>query len=176
MNNTEAVLLADAPEALTKVCGITLLERLLRMLQQLGFRHASVVTRTPDPIRAELSKSSWPRGKVSLDIASEVPFAPERLLIIPANLYCDIRLLRALAERSETTSLIDSNPPDFARGLTVNPCGPRLQVRGSNAIDTLDASEVDDYIVSMRRHLRPVCVSAQNSALVDRIVLDSAQK
>ena len=36
---------------------------------------------------------------------------------------------------------------------------------------------MDDYIVSMRRHLRPVCVAAaRDVARAERIILDSAQK
>src|SRR3954447_6312652 len=101
MNNTEAVLLADAPDALTKVCGITLLERLLRILQRLGFRKATIVSTTPDAIRAALSKPSWARSGLHVDLGPEIPMSNDRTLIVPANVYCDLRLLRALCERSK---------------------------------------------------------------------------
>jgi phosphatidylglycerophosphate synthase len=42
----------------------------------------------------------------------------------------------------------------------------------------MDAANVDDYIVSMRRHVRPLCFPApraQNRRLAQRIILDSAQ-
>jgi phosphatidylglycerophosphate synthase len=45
-------------------------------------------------------------------------------------------------------------------------------------IDILDAAAEDDYIVSMRRRVRPVCFPApaeQNRRLAERIILDSAQ-
>ena len=38
MENILPILIADAPEALTELCGVNLLERLLRILQRLGFR------------------------------------------------------------------------------------------------------------------------------------------
>jgi len=45
-------------------------------------------------------------------------------------------------------------------------------------IDAVDAAKVDDYIVSMRRHLRPLCFSAsreQSRRVAERVILDSAQ-
>ena len=45
-------------------------------------------------------------------------------------------------------------------------------------IDTVDAAKVDDYIVSMRRHVRPLCFSAppeQSRRVAERVILDSAQ-
>jgi phosphatidylglycerophosphate synthase len=46
-------------------------------------------------------------------------------------------------------------------------------------IDTVDAAAEDDYIITMRRRVRPVCFPAppeQNRRLAERIILDSAQK
>ncbi len=45
-------------------------------------------------------------------------------------------------------------------------------------IDIVDAAEEDDYIVNMRRRVRPVCFPAppeQNRRLAEHIILDSAQ-
>jgi len=45
-------------------------------------------------------------------------------------------------------------------------------------IDTVDAAAEDDYIVTMRRRVRPVCFPAppeQNRRVAERIILDSAQ-
>ena len=47
------ILIADAPEALTELCGVNLLERLLRILQRLGFRSAIVLSTTPEIIGAD---------------------------------------------------------------------------------------------------------------------------
>ena len=104
MGNILPILIADAPEALTELCGVNLLERLLRILQRLGFRSAIVFSTTPEIVGPELEKPSWAREQVTADV---VPRANEsltaqllleqipsdRFLIIPGNIYCDARLL-----------------------------------------------------------------------------------
>jgi phosphatidylglycerophosphate synthase len=49
---------------------------------------------------------------------------------------------------------------------------------GNHKMGIVDAAEVDDYIVGMRRHVRPLCFSAtrpQERHLAERIILDAAQ-
>ncbi len=204
------VLIADAPEALIELCGVNLLERLLRILQRLGFRSAIVFSTTPEILGAELAKDSWARQQIVVDL---VPRANEpltaqllveqipsdRFLIIPGNIYCDARLLAALCAKRSPAALVDSDPPEFARSLIRNSCGPALVTKdflsafSSTApffgelkdkidirkIDIVDAAEEDDYIVPMRRRVRPVCFPApseQNHSLAERVILDSAQK
>src|SRR5499427_4987303 len=107
MENILPVLLADAPEALTELCGVNLVERLLRILQRLGFRRAIVFSSTPEIIGSELAKRSWAREQIATQL---VPTSGKqitaqrileqdqmpRFLIVPANVYCDARLLAAL--------------------------------------------------------------------------------
>src|SRR5512132_279125 len=209
MENILPIIIADAPEALTELCGVNLLERLLRILQRLGFRRAIVFSSTPEIIGAELAKRSWPRQQITTQL---VPTAAKpvtahwvleqgqtaRFLIVPANVYCDRRLLAALSARNSPTVLVDSNPPQFVQHLIQSPSGPALVTRDflltcsdsapvveelkqkieSSEIDAVDAAKVDDYIVSMRRHLRPLCFSAsreQSRRVAERVILDSAQ-
>ncbi len=61
MENILPILIADAPEALIELCGVNLLERLLRILQRLGFRRAVVFSITPKIVGVELAKRSWAR-------------------------------------------------------------------------------------------------------------------
>src|SRR5206468_7536829 len=209
MENILPILIADAPEALIELCGVNLLERLLRILQRLGFRSAIVFSTTPEIIEAELAKPSWAREQITVHLAlgGIGPLTPqlvldqspsERFLIVPANVYCDARLLAALCAKDSPAALVDSNPPEFARSLIRNPCGPALVTRDflfalspaapffeelknktdNRKIDTVDAAAEDDYIVSMRRRVRPVCFPAppeQNRRVAERIILDSAQ-
>jgi len=140
MENILPIIVADAPEALTELCGVNLLERLLRILQRLGFRSAIVFSSTPEIIGAELAKRSWARQQIT---ALLVPTAAKpvtaqrileqgqtaRFLIVPANVYCDRRLLGALSGRNSPTVLVDSNPPQFVQHLTQNPSGPALVTR-----------------------------------------------
>jgi phosphatidylglycerophosphate synthase/molybdopterin-guanine dinucleotide biosynthesis protein A len=209
MENTLPILIADAPEALIELCGVNLLERLLRILQRLGFRSAIVFSTTPEIVEAELAKRSWAREQVIIDL---VPCASgpltgqllleqspsERFLIVPANIYCDARLLAALCTKDSSAALVDSNPPEFVQPLIRNPCGPAFVTRDflsalspaatffeelknktdNRQIDIVDAAEEDDYIVRMRRRVRPLCFSAppeQSRRVAERVILDSAQ-
>jgi phosphatidylglycerophosphate synthase len=122
----------------------------------------------------------------------------ERVLIVPANIYCDARLLAALCAKDSAAALIDSNPPELACSLIRNPCGPVLVTKDflstfsptatffeelkakidNREIGIVDAAAEDDYVVSMRRHVRPVCFPPppeQNRPVAERIILDSAQ-
>jgi len=209
MEHTLPILIADAPGALMELCGVNLLERLLRILQRLGFRRAIVFSTTPEIVGAELAKRSLareqitahlvPRGIGPLTAQLLLEQSPsERFLIVPANIYCDARLLAALCTKDSPAALVDSNPPEFARSLIRNPCGPALVTRDflfalspaapffeelknktdNRKIDTVDAAAEDDYIITMRRRVRPVCFPAppeQNRRVAERIILDSAQ-
>jgi phosphatidylglycerophosphate synthase len=209
MENTLPILIADAPEALIQLCGVNLLERLLRILQRLGFRQAIVFSKTPEIIGAELARRSWARGKIAVQLVSD-PIGPvtaqfllekipsKRFLVIPANIYCDARLLAALSANDSSAALVDSNPPGFARHLIRNPCGPALITRDllamfspttpffeelehkldNGKINVIDVAKEDDYIVAMRRRVRPLCFAAaeQERGVAERVILDSAQK
>src|SRR5205814_2151206 len=210
MENILPILIADAPEALIELCGVNLLERLLRIVQRLGFRRAIVFSTTPEIVRVELAKHSWAREQIIADLVPRVngPFTAqallkqrpsERFLIVPANIYCDARLLATLCGKVSSAALVDSNPPELAQSLIRNPCGPALVTMeflfrlspatpffdqledkiNSRTIDLVDAAVEDDYIIAMRRRVRPVCFPApteQNRRLAERIILDSAQK
>jgi phosphatidylglycerophosphate synthase len=203
------IIIADAPEALTELCGVNLLERLLRILQRLGFRRAIVFSKTPEIVGAELARRSWAREQITtqlLPTAAKSVTAHRILeqghtacfLIVPTNVYCDGRLLAALAARNSPTVLVDSNPPQLVQHMIQNPSGPALVTRDfllacsdsapvveelkqkieTGEIDAVDAAKVDDYIVSMRRHVRPFCFPApraQDRRLAERIILHSAQ-
>ena len=209
MENILPIIIANAPAALTELCGVNLLERLLRILQRLGFRRAIVFSSTPEIIGAELAKRSWARQQITTQLVPTAakPVTAHRVLeqgqtahflIVPANVYCDGRLLAALSARNSLTVLVDSNPPQFVQHLIQNPSGPALVTRDfllacsdsapvfeelkqkidAREIDAVDAAKVDDYIVSMRRRVRPLCFSAtpaQDRRLAQRIILDSAQ-
>src|SRR5215472_12276024 len=70
MQNVLPILIADAPEALTELCGVNLVERLLRILQRLGFRRAILLSTTPEIIGTELAKPSWARQQISIQLVA----------------------------------------------------------------------------------------------------------
>src|SRR5262249_20687649 len=156
-----------------------------------GFRRAIVFSSTPEIIGAELAKPSWAREEIAAQILPTAgkPVTAHRILeqdgtarflIVPANVYCDARLLAALVARNSPTVLVDSSTPQFDQQIIQNRSEPALVTRDfllacsdsaqvveelkqridAREIDTVDAAKVDDYIVSMRRYVRPVCFSA----------------
>src|ERR1041385_1759890 len=124
----QLLILAEAPDAFVELFGISLLERLLRVAQRLGFREALILSKTPDVIEAHLAKPSWARAEVALDfrqredplLISDVAPGAERVLLLSAGFYYDARLLRALSEKETTTLLVDSAPPQSSIPLWKN--------------------------------------------------------
>ncbi|HMJ06570.1 MAG TPA: hypothetical protein VK474_09980, partial [Chthoniobacterales bacterium] len=66
------VILADAPVALIELCGISLLERLLRTLQRVGVGEVIVTSKTPDAIEAAVRRDSPPRSEIVVTVVSAV--------------------------------------------------------------------------------------------------------
>src|SRR5947207_2801642 len=116
----QLLILADAPGALCLLFGISLLERLLRVMQRPGFREAIILSNSPEAVVTHLRKPSWARADVALSFrprnagalqVREVTTGASRVLIVSAGFYHDARLLKALAEQTTTTLLVDSAPP-----------------------------------------------------------------
>lgn len=116
----QLLILADAPAALRMFLGISLVERLLRVVQRLGFREAIILSNSPEEVAAQLSRPSWARAEVALSFrprtaggvrVSEVAAGGNRILVVSAGFYYDARLLKAVAGQNATTLLVDSAPP-----------------------------------------------------------------
>ena len=122
----------------------------------------------------------------------------ERFLIVPANIYCDApfacrlcqrRTLRRACRLQSARIRATLNPKSvwacfghegFSSAFSDRaPFFEELKQKIDNReIDIVDAAEEDDYIVSMRRHVRPLCFSAppeQSRRVAERVILDSAQ-
>jgi len=128
------LIVADSPDALTDLCGISLLERLRRIVRKLGFREAMILSNSVESMSIHAGKSSWCRGAVALKFrerktrevtigevldcigAMTLPL-DGRVLIVSAGFYCDERLLRVLAEAQTESVLIDSNPPSLTKAF-----------------------------------------------------------
>jgi 1L-myo-inositol 1-phosphate cytidylyltransferase / CDP-L-myo-inositol myo-inositolphosphotransferase len=131
------LIVADSPEALTGLGGISLLERTRRVALHLGFREAMVLSNCIEAMAEHVAKQSWHRSDLSLmfrerraaevtvgDIldclaAMRVP-SEGRILIVFADFYCDGRLLRSLAQTQTSSALIDSHPPSIIVPLLEN--------------------------------------------------------
>ena len=123
----QCIVFTEGAGALVEVCGISILERLLRTLQRCGFRSTIILSRTPELLGDHISRPSWARLDLTVtvckssseaatasDIAEVWPERQPALLLVKGNAVLDPRLLRLLASQNETSALVDSAvPPDI---------------------------------------------------------------
>jgi hypothetical protein len=138
----ECVVFADCPGALIELCGISMLERLLRTLQRCGIERATVLSSTPERIASELAPPSWPRARLALTLRTRPngelrteqiveiwPDAAQLLLVVHGDAVFDRRLLQSLAKQSLPAVLIDSAVPSKLQPLVAqapNTLGAKL--------------------------------------------------
>lgn len=125
----KVAILAEAPGAFMELCGISMLERLLRTLQRVGVREATIVSSTAEALEKELVKTSrfraeiawrWqprPPGPVAIEEIRDAAGQGELLLVLPGDVVWDDRLLRLLLSRSEPAALVDSVPPPSVESI-----------------------------------------------------------
>ncbi len=194
----DCFVLADAPGALVELCGISILERLLRMLQRCGVSRATILSSTPDPIRQHLARPSWSRhglqtsvrprkeGAATLEeISSLWPEGSNLLLWIRGDCVFDDRILKALVSRNSAGVLVDSGS-----SVALRNCAAVLErewitrQEGSieNALPRLspvDVAKMPLYSPALRRDLRPFWFYAparSRRAHAEDILLESVQK
>ncbi|HEX7517504.1 MAG TPA: CDP-alcohol phosphatidyltransferase family protein [Chthoniobacterales bacterium] len=170
----QIVISAEAPTALIELCGITLIERLLRTLQRVGVREAIIYSKTPSMIEAELSKKSLPRSEIAVRVArsADAISGSELHLLLPGDAVWDERLLRLLLRQTEPCRLVDNGRPTGAVVSRVDAPGAEARV--------LDIASQPTYSLNMRRDLRPLWIPAPTSVAqsreAERRILDAAQK
>ena len=129
----ECVIIADNPAALIELCGISMLERLLRALQRCGIKRATVLSSTPKLVSESLAGPAWPRARVDLRVCQRSdelvtveqivdvwPETAQVLLVIRGDAVFDIRLLCLLLRQDSTTALVDSAVPVESESLVVS--------------------------------------------------------
>ena len=120
----QCLVLADTTGALAKLCGISVLERLLRTLQRCGFRTAIVLARNGDAIQGEIARPPRPRDQIAVTVREKEhgpvmikeivdlwPKGEELLLVLRGDTVFDDRLLRLLATQTRSAVLVDRTPP-----------------------------------------------------------------
>lgn len=138
------VILADAPAALVELCGISMLERLLRSLQRVGVHEVILVSSTPETLEKELARPSPPRseiawtlhtrdaGQVTIEEIRSASSDGELLLVLPGDAVWDDRLLNLLIARNEPAVLVDSaSPPAMEPFFTQTPATTRGRLTGA---------------------------------------------
>jgi phosphatidylglycerophosphate synthase len=114
------LIVADLPQALTDLCGISLLERTRRTALHLGFRETTILSNSKKSVTEHFARQSWHREDIALKFRERTGpeliigdiqecLSAERVLIVWATFYCDERLLRSLAEAQQDSALIDSD-------------------------------------------------------------------
>jgi phosphatidylglycerophosphate synthase len=125
------LIVADLPEALTDLCGISLLERMRRTALHLGFREATILSNSNKSVTEHFARQSWHRKDIALEFRERKGpqltigdvqdcLSAERVLVVCAGFYCDGRLLRALAQAEQDSVLIDSDVPSITAPLWKN--------------------------------------------------------
>jgi phosphatidylglycerophosphate synthase len=143
----ECVIIADAPAALVELCGISVIERLLRTLQRCQLTQAIILTSTPEILEKHLSAPSPFRTGLSMniqrrstgpttvkDIVDVWPDGAAMLLVLPGDAVFDARLPLLVDSQSSPVALVDSNlSPPIQPLVTSAPdttwgklCGPAL--------------------------------------------------
>jgi 1L-myo-inositol 1-phosphate cytidylyltransferase / CDP-L-myo-inositol myo-inositolphosphotransferase len=175
----QLLILADAPGALVELFGISMLERLLRIAQRLGFREAVILSKTPDETAAHVARPSWARAGITLDVRpreadpvliNDVAPGAERVLLVSGGFYYDARLLKALSERNATTLLVDSAPPPQSAPLWK---GEGVEFRGAVLLERewlagrrYDVSLFDQLSAEVRTGRVQVCDAAAEPTYV----------
>jgi 1L-myo-inositol 1-phosphate cytidylyltransferase / CDP-L-myo-inositol myo-inositolphosphotransferase len=197
----EAVIIAEPDRALVELCGISILERLLRILQRLGLRRASIVSSSPEEIRRHLATPSWARSEIVSDVVGADAITHNQVLFIDGGSYFDPRLLRAMLATEEPAVLVDSAPPRAYEPLLTavsSSAGHRLcgvafvdgglrfseethaifERLAALPIARIDVRDQPTYVTSLRRDIRPLWFPAPrpaNVGLAEDLLLDAAQ-
>lgn len=142
------VILAEAPAVLVELCGVSLLERLLRTLQRVGVPKAVIVSSTAEALEQELAKPSrfrseitWrmqrrPAGPVRVEELRGAGSEGELLCILPGDAVWDDRLLTLLLTSKEPAALVDSAPPPSIEPFVSKmPATPRGRLTGAAVLD-----------------------------------------
>lgn len=200
----KVIIAADAPDAVREICGISVLERLLRILQRLDCTAVTILSSTPEQISEHLAPPSAPRAGVQVSVRAVAPGGLKisdvsgfrGAVAVIAVGYYDSRLVGALLKRPQTTLLIDSAPtlPQLmtsaaaaavlehawlTRAAADVPLFAQLtRAAERNQIALLDAAAQPTYVTSMRRSIRPVWFPSpapENVTLAERVLLHAAQ-
>jgi hypothetical protein len=194
------IILADSPGPLVELCGISILERLLRTLQRCGITRVVILSSADEPIAQHLAKPSWARDQLELTIhdrpAGEltpeqivdlVPDSARFVLILRGDSVFDNRLLPLLLAQTSAAALVDAG--QFC-GAWLLPRDWILAQRGSfesaitrsaqeGAITLLDVSDIPLYSPAVRREMKPFWFHAPPASQVrkaESLLLDSIQK
>jgi len=155
----KVAILAEAPAALMELCGISLLERLLRTLQRVGVHEVVIVSSTTEALEEALAKPSqfrneitWtmqrrPAGPVKIEEIRAASSEGELLVVLPGDAIWDDRLLMLLLGRNASAALVDSAPPPLVEPFASRmPETPRGRLTGAAVLDPAEMSRATGFL------------------------------
>lgn len=157
-----AYLVATGDDSLRMIWGMTLVERLLRQLSQIGVDRATVVCDASlvpgDFIRPDFFQ--WNNIQIETSVpeqeesASPVPEFPGRAMIIDARTVIDTRILEYLRDTVEDTRL---DRDDRFIGVTT------FNGYTNSAMARIQESEVSTYIKTTRKHVSAFAIAVDSA-------------
>jgi phosphatidylglycerophosphate synthase len=175
------IVLADAPAALIELCGISVLERLLRTLQRCGIARATIASQTPEAIRAHLVSPSWARKELHIDVKNAAnaivdlaQSGDEFFLVVRGDTIFDPRLLQLLLEQNREVALAD-----VAAVLHRETFAKLTRVEIPNGLPKIDIDDLPQYSAALRRNLRSFYFSPaalEDKSRVERELIGATQK
>jgi len=195
----ECLVISEGTTALTELCGISVLERLLRTLQRCGFRTATVCATEPEAIRTALARQSPFRDRIEAKVRS-IQRPPtlkkivdlsqsdaEIFMVVKGDMIFDERLLRLLAKQTKPVALVDGG--NFCGAAALNKNWATAQdgsfeesIRkglAEQTIASVDVATQPNYSPEMRRPLKPFwfpAPSSSNKQIVEKFIIRSTQK
>ena len=158
---------------------------MLRILQRLGVSQVTIVSASPDAVRAHLAQPSWARSGIAVKIidspnqVADVGSPSSMVMLLDAGVYLEPRIIDVLLRSETTTLVVDSAPPPignaqptadgyFAGAAAVEKrwlksCDPTRSLHEQLAesadnqqISRIDVADQPTYLPNLRRDLRPL--------------------
>lgn len=184
---------ARSPHTFERIYSITLLERILRQLFELGVRHNVTVLLRPDVDCHEvLRKDFWPRYTLAFDsMHTAAPFADlvttaadatEPLILLEGDGIYDERILAALLTSSTSLYIYDEHQPRAPLAIVIHPTDQHYihsaiaclstfcqQARQQGWLPSLSIYQMESYIPDLRQYAVPFLLRLERPEAIQGI-------
>jgi phosphatidylglycerophosphate synthase len=191
---------ARSPYAFEKIFGMTLLERILRQLFELGItRNVTVILEPNMPLDGFMRKDFWPRYQIQFEqIHSEAPLlrlvettngTDQSLMILEGDGIYDERILRRLLMSTNSLYIHAGEDKDVPIAVIVQAddhkhlnsaichIGEFLKKQvGNGWLETLSIYDMDQYIPELRQTAVPSLIKLQNKSSIRAIENEMYEK
>ncbi len=197
---------ARAPHAFEKIYSITLIERILRQLFELGIRQDVTVILRPNADVAEaaelknhLRKDFWARYPLAFDtlhaqspfveLVNATPHSDQPVMLLEADGIYDERILTTLLSSKTSLYIHDSRHPNAPLAVVIQP-HDRQEVQSDTAclhealaqavsqsrLQGLSIASMESYIPDLRQHAVPILLRLDRPDRIRAIENDMYEK